>query len=298
MTDGQLTAQGLANLTALGNVITWQRAEYDFKFQKLEYDTDVPCLVLSEGRSMLPSDLQLMLKPDCKASVDVITEKYSGVGSYLTAALLTKLRTFLTQCRQATFNLTEDMMKAVQGDFVAMRQAAGGITVEDFHTLLVLARLVAKGHGRSSLLEEDWEKAKAMEVERRARVEAARMRRRLGEQVKMELKWHCKKSSYWNTRSNSGSFTFASSLYAFKLLSDVIPTDAFDVSVTTHTALSHCQSCIVSGRFKYEHASSTNVAFKPDGEIIVYKEDITPVLHSSRRASSGRWKALALSRMK
>ena len=32
-------------------------------------------------RSMLPSDLQLMLKPDCKASVDVITEKYSGVCS-------------------------------------------------------------------------------------------------------------------------------------------------------------------------------------------------------------------------
>ena len=32
-------------------------------------------------RSMLPSDLQLMLKPDCKASVDVITEKYSGVRS-------------------------------------------------------------------------------------------------------------------------------------------------------------------------------------------------------------------------
>ena len=30
---------------------------------------------------MLPSDLQLMLKPDCKASVDVITEKYSGVRS-------------------------------------------------------------------------------------------------------------------------------------------------------------------------------------------------------------------------
>ena len=70
----------------------------------------------------------------------------------------------------ATFNLTEDMMKAVQGDFVAMRQAAGGITIEDFHTLLVLARLVAKGHCRSSLLEEDWLKAKAMEAERRARV--------------------------------------------------------------------------------------------------------------------------------
>ena len=53
MSDGQLTAQGLANLTALGNLITWQKAEYDFKYQKMEYDTDIPCLVMSEGRSML-----------------------------------------------------------------------------------------------------------------------------------------------------------------------------------------------------------------------------------------------------
>lgn len=170
MTDGQLTAQGLANLTALGNLITWQKAEYDFKYQKMEYDMDIPCLVMSEGRSMLPSDVQLMLKPDCAVSSDIISTKFSGIGSYLTTALLTRLRTYLTQCSEATFSLTEDVMKGVQDDFVTMRQAAGGMTVEDFHCLLVLARLVSKSSGRTSLDTEDWEKAKAMELERRARV--------------------------------------------------------------------------------------------------------------------------------
>lgn len=170
MTDGQLTSQGLANLTALGNLITWQKAEYDFKYQKMEYDMDIPCLVLSEGRSMLPSDIQLMLKPDCEASPDIISTKFSGIGSYLTNALLTRLRAYITQCREASFSLTEEVMKGVQDDFVAMRQAAGGVTVEDFHSLLVLARLVSKSAGRTNLTTEDWEKAKSMENERRSRV--------------------------------------------------------------------------------------------------------------------------------
>jgi hypothetical protein len=188
MTDGQLAPQGLANLTALGNLITWQKAEYDFKYQKMEYDMDIPCLVLSEGRSMLPSDVQLMLKvmimmfltrpltrppqPDCEASPDVVSTKYSGIGSYLTTALLTRLRTYITQCREATFSLTEEMMTEVQEDFVRLRQAAGGMTVEDFHLLLVLARLLAKSAGRGSLQPEDWERAKELEAGRKARVAA------------------------------------------------------------------------------------------------------------------------------
>ena len=49
MTDGQLSATGVKNLTSLGNLITWQKLEYDFEFQKMEYETDVPCLVMSEG---------------------------------------------------------------------------------------------------------------------------------------------------------------------------------------------------------------------------------------------------------
>ena len=37
--------------------------EYDFKFQPMEYETDIPCVVMFEGCSMLLSDMHIMVKP-------------------------------------------------------------------------------------------------------------------------------------------------------------------------------------------------------------------------------------------
>jgi len=59
MGEGTLQPAGVRNLTALGQLIRWQRLEYDFEFHKLDFEKDVPCLVLSEGRSMLPNDCQV-----------------------------------------------------------------------------------------------------------------------------------------------------------------------------------------------------------------------------------------------
>jgi len=170
MTDGQLTAPGLKNLTALGNLITWQKLEYDFKFQAMEYDSDIPCLVMSEGRSMLPSDMQIMVKPyQVEARPDLISKTFSEVGSSLTGELLDRIRQYITTCRLLEFNLTEQVMKAVQDDFVTMRQSEQGMTAEDFHALLVLGRFISLSHGRSTLDPQDWEEAKRMEKERKER---------------------------------------------------------------------------------------------------------------------------------
>jgi len=173
MTDGQLTAPGLKNLTALGNLITWQKLEYDFKFQAMEYETDIPCLVMSEGRSMLPSDMQIMVKPDqVEARPDLISKTFCEVGANLTGELLDRIRQYITTSRLLEYNLTENVMKAVQDDFVSMRQAEQGMTAEDFHALLVLGRLISLSHGRTSLDPQDWEKAKRMEKERKERAAA------------------------------------------------------------------------------------------------------------------------------
>ena len=43
----------------LGNLMTWQKVDYDFKYHNLEYQTDIPVLVMSEGRSMLTADVQV-----------------------------------------------------------------------------------------------------------------------------------------------------------------------------------------------------------------------------------------------
>ena len=59
MTDGQLNQQGITNLTSLGQMIKQQSVDYDFGFHKLPFETDIPCLVFSEGRSMLPQDVQV-----------------------------------------------------------------------------------------------------------------------------------------------------------------------------------------------------------------------------------------------
>lgn len=40
-------------MTALGNVISWQKLDYDFAFHKQAFPTDVVTLVLSEGKSIL-----------------------------------------------------------------------------------------------------------------------------------------------------------------------------------------------------------------------------------------------------
>ncbi len=72
LTTGQLTQVGVANLTALGNLIQWQKLSYDFQFHTTEFDCDVvsesgcglgcgcsaclltqPVLILSEGKSIL-----------------------------------------------------------------------------------------------------------------------------------------------------------------------------------------------------------------------------------------------------
>ena len=39
--------------------MVWQKVDYDFKYHNLEYFTDIPVLVMSEGRSLLTPDIQV-----------------------------------------------------------------------------------------------------------------------------------------------------------------------------------------------------------------------------------------------
>jgi len=166
MTDGDLGSQGLKNLTALGNLITWQKVDYDL-FTPLEFPCEVSCLVLSEGRSMLPSDFQVLLQP--QESHSNIEGVFRGVGQYLTPSLLTRLREYISHCKHINYTLTDEVMKRVQDDFVQLRQQEGGLTVEEFHNLLVLARLQSISQGHDSMEPKDWEAAKDMERQRKQR---------------------------------------------------------------------------------------------------------------------------------
>lgn len=41
-------------MTALGNLITWQKVDYDFNYHRMEFPCNINVLITSEGRSLLP----------------------------------------------------------------------------------------------------------------------------------------------------------------------------------------------------------------------------------------------------
>lgn len=66
-----LALAGVHNVTALGNLITWQKVDYDFNYHRMEFPCNINVLITSEGRSLLPvweglpgsaGELQLLLR--------------------------------------------------------------------------------------------------------------------------------------------------------------------------------------------------------------------------------------------
>nr|XP_029495610.1 mini-chromosome maintenance complex-binding protein-like [Oncorhynchus nerka] len=52
--QGQLDTSGVWNIPALGNLISWQKVDYDFNYHKVEFPCNINVLITSEGRSLLP----------------------------------------------------------------------------------------------------------------------------------------------------------------------------------------------------------------------------------------------------
>ncbi|KAF3708463.1 Mini-chromosome maintenance complex-binding protein [Channa argus] len=52
--QGQLDTTGVRNVTALGNLISWQKVDYDFNYHQMEFPCNINVFIISEGRSLLP----------------------------------------------------------------------------------------------------------------------------------------------------------------------------------------------------------------------------------------------------
>ncbi|XP_046680106.1 mini-chromosome maintenance complex-binding protein-like [Homalodisca vitripennis] len=166
---GQLNDRGVRNCRALGSVISNQRLEYDFQFYPVEFNTDIPVLILSEGKSMLPSDCHLPLEVDA-ACLATVRETFAAATHYLREPLLSQLRVYLSLVSTADYDLTPEVQQIVQEDFVKMRQEQAKTSAQDLHSLLVLAKLLSLSQGARCLTKECWEMARQMESKRKARI--------------------------------------------------------------------------------------------------------------------------------
>ncbi|MBN3295848.1 MCMBP protein, partial [Amia calva] len=168
--QGQLDASGVQNLTALGNLISWQKVDYDFNFHQMEFPCNINVLITSEGRSLLPSDCQVHLQP--QLAPPNMEEYLSALQVALMPSLLNKFRLYTSLLRTVEYGISEEVTKAVEDDFVEMRKNdPQSISGEDLHRLLVVARLLSLSVGQTTLCRERWLRAKHLESLRKNRTE-------------------------------------------------------------------------------------------------------------------------------
>ncbi|XP_062851647.1 mini-chromosome maintenance complex-binding protein isoform X2 [Trichomycterus rosablanca] len=168
--QGQLDTAGVRNITALGNLITWQKVDYDFNYHQMEFPCNINVLIMSEGRSLLPCDCQIHLRPT--VNPPDLLEHLKAVQHSQLPSQLNKYRVYLTVARSLDYSITEEITKAVEEDFVEMRKDdPQSVSAEDLHRLLVMARLLALSHGQTTLSRDGWIKAKQLEMLRCSRTQ-------------------------------------------------------------------------------------------------------------------------------
>ncbi|XP_028324391.1 mini-chromosome maintenance complex-binding protein isoform X2 [Gouania willdenowi] len=169
--QGQLDTAGVHNVTALGNLISWQKVDYDFNFHQMEFPCNVNVLVTSEGRSLLPSDCQIHLQPQIPPSQ--IEEYLSSLHVPSdSSSQVNKFRIFLGVARLLDYSISDEVTKSVEDDFVDMRKDdPQSVSAEDLHRMLVVARLLSLSLGQTTLCRDSWMRAKHIEMQRKTRVE-------------------------------------------------------------------------------------------------------------------------------
>ncbi|KAM9804247.1 mini-chromosome maintenance complex-binding protein [Neosynchiropus ocellatus] len=169
--QGQLDPTGVRNVTALGNLISWQKVDYDFNYHQMEFPCNINVLIASEGRSLLPSDCQIHIHP--QVAPELVSEYLSSIHMHpQTSSQLNKFRLYLSVARLLDYNISDEVTKEVEDDFVDMRKDdPQSMSAEDLHRMLVVARLLSLSSGQTSLTRDGWQKAKHMELLRSSRME-------------------------------------------------------------------------------------------------------------------------------
>ncbi|XP_066250519.1 mini-chromosome maintenance complex-binding protein [Euwallacea similis] len=171
MTEGKLDSTGVQNVSAVSNTIKFQKVKYDFSHYTIDYDCDIPFLVFSEGKSLLPSDTHIPLQTD-PSCLNTIKEILEAANHFLRPELLTDIRRYLIEAKliEYEFEISDEVRVLTQEEFVSMRQDDSGVTAMDLHCLLVLGRLLCLSEGKKTLDKSCWMRACEMEKERKLRL--------------------------------------------------------------------------------------------------------------------------------
>ncbi|XP_001600675.2 mini-chromosome maintenance complex-binding protein isoform X1 [Nasonia vitripennis] len=170
LTTGEVSTFGRQNYGVITDLIQFQKLAYDFKFYTMEYETDIPVLILSEFKSFIPCPNRVVLRPDPE-TVNVYPQVLEAAKQFLKdETRLNDIRQYVNSLKNAKFDFAKETAKVIQDDFVRLRQADKSFSADNLHSLMVLSRLMSLSHGLNSLEPEMWKRSLEMEMERISRL--------------------------------------------------------------------------------------------------------------------------------
>ena len=159
MNEGNLKEQGINNLKALAQLMQNQTLQFQFEFTPIDFEVDIPVLVFSEGKSLLPVDLHVPYRPGAAPPRPVAPSE----------AELVAFRNFITLARTTEHIMTDEVRTRIETDFVQMRQEdPEQVKAETLHTLLIVARLMSQSYCNPTLSTDIWDATRTLEAARRA----------------------------------------------------------------------------------------------------------------------------------
>lgn len=164
---GKLDPAGVSAVRAIAKVINTQTLSYDFDYYPVEFDCDIKFLLASEGKSLLPSDCHVVLKPN-EEHLATFKEIVEALRHFLKPELLSECRKYLSLCRLIPYEIEDNQYTLVQEKFVEMREKGG--TADDLHNILVLNRLMCLSYGKRNISADIWDMACQLEEKRKLRI--------------------------------------------------------------------------------------------------------------------------------
>lgn len=119
MVAGKLNETGLKNLHCLQQLATFQHLLFDFSFYQMEFPTDVPVLVTSQGKPLMTTDIVLKLCPDAPTAAAVRAELQANPDS---EDMVQLCRIYMGLARATDVGLSDDLCKVAEEKFVQARQ--------------------------------------------------------------------------------------------------------------------------------------------------------------------------------
>jgi len=142
---GTLTANGVRNVEALKSLSASQEVEYDFEYHQMRVQVDIPLIILSDTKSIVPTDLVVPLRQvRDPIATDVSDEE------------LQVMRKFIANARMMKHFISEETSAEIEAEIVSARKADNALSQTDLHMMLTMARLQALSKGSAEVTKQTW----------------------------------------------------------------------------------------------------------------------------------------------